>query len=105
MNERYIIAPAPIGAELYSAELNAVSACGLLENVIEPMFHCSTCKGILEDYAKQTAGDLNKAAREWMEENFDALGAALYATRQLVSLVTDTLQLLPRVEERSKEEN
>ena len=105
MNERYIIAPAPIGAELSIAELNAVSACGLLEHVLEPMIHCRTCKGILEEYAKETDGDLDKAAREWMEENFDALGAALYATEQLVSLVTDTLRLLPRVEERMKEEN
>lgn len=105
MNERYIIAPASIGAELSSAELNAVSAYGLLEHILEPMIHCQTCKGILEEYAKETDGDLDKAARAWMEENFDALDAALYATEQLVSLVTDTLQLLPRAEERMKEEN
>lgn len=104
MNERYIIAPASIGAELSSAELNAVSAYGLLENVIEPMFHCSTCEGILKEYAEQTDGNLDKAAREWMEENFDALESALYATEQLVSLVSDTLQFLPRAK-RLNEEN
>ena len=105
MNDVKISASSLLAVDLDHAEMDTVSAFGLLEDVIEPMFHCSTCKGILEDYAKQAAGDLNKAAREWMEENFDALGAALYATRQLVSLVTDTLQLLPRVEERMKEEN
>ena len=47
--------------------------------------------------------DLDKAAREWMEENFDALGAALFAVEQLVSLTADTLQMLPVVQ--TKEEN
>ena len=102
MNERYIIDPAGLKAELFGAELNAVSAHGLLEYVLEPMIRCRTCKGILEEYAEESGGDLDKAAREWMEENFDALGAALYATEQLVSLVADTLQMLPVVE---KEEN
>ena len=86
MDERYIIAPAALKAELFGAELNAVSAHGLLEHVLEPMIHCRTCEGILEEYAEETGGDLDKAAREWMEENFDALGAALFAVEQLVSL-------------------
>lgn len=103
MDERYIIAPAALKAELFGAELNAVSAHGLLEYVLEPMIHCRTCEGILEEYAKETGGDLDKAAREWMEENFDALGAALFAVEQLVSLTADTLQMLPVVQ--TKEEN
>lgn len=98
MNDRYIIASANLKAELFGAELNAVSAHGLLEHVLEPMIHCRTCKGILEEYAEETGGDLDKAAREWMEENFDALGSALYAVEQLVSLTVDTLQMLPVVE-------
>ena len=36
MDERYIIAPAALKAELFGAELNAVSAHGLLEHVLEP---------------------------------------------------------------------
>ena len=96
MDERYIIAPAALKAELFGAELNAVSAHGLLEHVLEPMIHCRTCEGILEEYAKETGG-------EWMEENFDALGAALFAVEQLVSLTADTLQMLPVVQ--TKEEN
>ena len=83
MDERYIIAPAALKVELFGAELNAVSAHGLLEHVLEPMIHCRTC--------------------EWMEENFDALGAALFAVEQLVSLTADTLQMLPVVQ--TKEEN
>ena len=42
MDERYIIAPAALKAELFGAELNAVSAHGLLEHVLEPMIHCRT---------------------------------------------------------------
>ena len=84
MDERYIIAPAALKAELFGAELNAVSAHGLLEHVLEPMTHGRTCEGILEEYAEETGGDLDKAAREWMEENFDALGAALFAVEQLI---------------------
>ena len=103
MDERYIIAPAALKAELFGAELNAVSAHGLLEHVLEPMLHCRTCEGILEEYAEETGGDLDKVAREWMEENFDALGAALFAVEQLVSLTADTLQMLPVVQ--TKEEN
>ena len=86
MDERYIIAPAALKVELFGAELNAVSAHGLLEQ-----------------YAKETGGDLDKAAHEWMKENFDALGAALFAVEQLVSLTADTLQMLPVVQ--TKEEN
>ena len=103
MDKRYIIAPAALKAELFGAELNAVSAHGLLEHVLEPMIHGRTCEGILEEYAEETGGDLDKAAREWMEQNFDALGAALFAVEQLVSLTADTLQMLPVVQ--TKEEN
>ena len=81
MDERYIIAPAALKAELFGAELNAVSAHGLLEHVLEPMIHCRTCEGILEEYAE----------------------AALFAVEQLVSLTADTLQMLPVVQ--TKEEN
>ena len=34
MDERYIIAPAALKVELFGAELNAVSAHGLLEHVL-----------------------------------------------------------------------
>lgn len=95
MDKRYIYASNEIIAELGDAELDAVSAAGLHENVIEPMFHSCTCEGILEEYAQQTGGDLDKAAREWMEENFDALSSAVYACSHLISHAADILVLLP----------
>ena len=71
MDERYIIAPAALKAELFGAELNAVSAHGLLEHVLEPMIHCRTCEGILEEYAKETGGAtkrsiVRKMSRTWL---------------------------------------
>ena len=103
MDNVKISATSSVATDLSHAEMDTVSAFGLLEDVIYPMFHGYNCKGILEEYAKETGGDLDKAAREWMEENFDALGAALFAVEQLVSLTADTLQMLPVVQ--TKEEN
>ena len=77
-------------------EVNAAHA--LLENIIEPMIHCTRCEGLLIEYAEQTGGDLNKAARAWMEENIDVLYAAEYAAQQLLSEAMDTLQMLPKEE-------
>ena len=95
MEQRYIYTTNQVIEELDNAEFDAVSASGLHEYVIEPMFRSRTCKGILEEYAQQTNGDLDKAAREWMEENFDALGAALYACNHLISRAADILISLP----------
>ena len=68
------------------------------QNIIEPMIHCTRCEGLLIEYAEQTGGDLNKAARAWMEENIDVLYAAEYAAQQLLSEAMDTLQMLPKEE-------
>lgn len=62
------------------------------------MIHCTTCEGLLIEYSAQTGGDLNKAARAWMEENIDVLYAAEYAAQQLLSEAMDTLQMLPKKE-------
>lgn len=84
-----------LAVDLNLAEMDTVSAFGLLEDVIYPMFHGYTCKGILEEYAKDTDGDLDKAARAWMEEYYDALYAAMYAANHMVGRAADVLQLLP----------
>ena len=68
------------------------------QTIIEPMIHCTRCEGLLIEYAEQTGGDLNKAARAWMEENIDVLYAAEYAAQQLLSEAMDTLQMLPKEE-------
>ena len=91
-----IIIPAKYRRGLDNAEYQVNAAHALLENIIEPMIHCTRCEGLLIEYAEQTGGDLNKAARAWMEENIDVLYAAEYAAQQLLSEAMDTLQMLPR---------
>ncbi len=56
------------------------------------------CKGLLEEYAKETGGDLDKAAREWMEENIDVLYAAIRAAGQLLRNALDTMDNIPQKE-------
>ena len=73
-----IIIPAKYRRDLDNAEYQVNAAHALLENIIEPMIHCTTCEGLLIEYAKQTGGDLDKAARAWMEENIDALYGYFY---------------------------
>lgn len=80
-----IIIPAKYRRGLDNAEYQVNAAHALLENIIEPMIHCTRCEGLLIEYAEQTGGDLNKAARAWMEENIDVLYAAEYAAQQLLS--------------------
>ena len=93
-----IVIPAKYRRGLDNAEYQVIAAHDLLENIIEPMIHCTTCEGLLREYAEQTGGDLNKAARAWMEENIDVLYAAEYAAQQLLSEAMDTLQMLPKKE-------
>lgn len=93
-----IIIPAKYRRDLDNAEYQVNAAHALLENIIEPMIHCTTCEGLLIEYAKQTGGDLDKAARAWMEENIGALYASEYAAQQLLSEAMDTLQMLPKKE-------
>lgn len=100
MEERYIIAPAQIGVELDKAKFEVVAASGLLENIVDPAFHCCTCEGILDEYSRETGGDKDKAARLWMEENFDSLYSAQYAIGILIDEAADILQLLPGVAEK-----
>lgn len=56
------------------------------------------CKGLLEEYAKEIGGDLDKAAREWMEENIDVLYAAIRAAGQLLRDALDTMDNIPQKE-------
>lgn len=93
-----IIIPAKYQRDLDNAEYQVNAAHALLENIIEPMIHCTRCEGLLIEYSAQTGGDLNKAARAWMEENIDVLYAAEYAAQQLLSEAMDTLQMLPKKE-------
>lgn len=79
-------------------EFQVNAAEGLLDTVMEPMIHCMTCKGLLEEYSKETNGDLDKAARAWMEENIDTLYAAIRATAQLLNDALDTIDKIPQEE-------
>ena len=99
MEERYIIAPASINTELLTAEQEVVAARVLLENVLDPVFHGCTCKGILDEYSKQTGGNKDKAARLWMEKYCDSIYAVQYAVGVLISEAADILQWLPRPKE------
>ena len=47
---------------------------------------------------KETGGDLDKAAREWMEENIDVLYAAIRAVGQLLRDALDTIDNIPQKE-------
>lgn len=79
-----VLIPARDVYALNQAELQINAAEALLDVIIEPMIHCTTCHGLLEEYAKETGGDLDKAARSWMEENVDMLYTAVRAADQLL---------------------
>lgn len=98
MNREVIFATNGLRHELEHAEFDSVAARGLLEDVIDPMFEECRCDGILDVYAKKNGGDLNKAARAWMEENYNALCTTIYAVNHMISRVTDTLQGMPEVQ-------
>lgn len=98
MNREVIFATNKLRHELENAETDSIAARGLLEDVIDPMFEDYRCAGILDVYAEKNDGDRNKAARAWMEENYDALYAAIYAVNLMVSRVSDTLQDMPQVQ-------
>lgn len=98
MNDEYRIAAYQLRYDLQQASEDSVAAKGLLEEVIDPMFDDYRCNGILEAYAKKNGGDLNKAARAWMEENYNALCTTIYAVNHMISRVTDTLQGMPEVQ-------
>ena len=55
-----IIIPAKYRRDLDNAEYQVNAAHALLENIIEPMIHCTRCEGLLIEYSAQTGGDLNK---------------------------------------------
>lgn len=93
-----IIVPAQGVYYLEQIEFQVCAAESLLDIVMEPMIHCTTCKGLLEEYAKETGGDLDKAAREWMEENIDVLYAAIRAAGQLLRDALDTMDNIPQKE-------
>lgn len=95
MEKSYLNASNDVIFDLDRAELEAVAAFELLDRVIEPVFGCNTCKSVLKRYAEENEGSYDKAAREWMEEYFDALSAAFYACRQLVCECSEKLQMLP----------
>lgn len=95
MGRDYIVASDSIKHDLAEAEIGIVAINGLLEDVIDPIFECFTCDGILTERSKHTGGDKNAAAREWMEENFDTLYAACYAARAISERAMDILQMLP----------
>ena len=98
MNREVIFSTNGLRHELEHAEFDSVAARGLLEDVIDPMFEDFRCDGILDVYAEKNDGDRNKAARAWMDENYDALYAAIYAVNLMVSRVSDTLQGMPQVQ-------
>ena len=98
MNREAIFATNKLRHELENAEFDSIAASGLLEDVIDPMLYDYRCAGILDLYAEKNGGDRNKAARAWMEENYDALYAAIYAVNIMVSGVSDTLQDMPEVQ-------
>ena len=88
MNDEYRIAAYQLRYDLQQASEDSVAARGLLEEVIDPMFDDYRCDGILEAYAKKNGGDLNKAARAWMEENYNALYVQLQDLRVRMKLYT-----------------
>lgn len=98
MNDEYRFAAYQLRYDLQQASEDSVAAMCLLEDVIDPMFEDCRCDGILEAYAKKNGGDLNKAARAWMEENYNALCTTIYAVNHMISRVTDTLQGMPQVQ-------
>lgn len=49
-----IIIPAKYRRGLDNAEYQVNAAHALLENIIEPMIHCTRCEGLLIEYSAQT---------------------------------------------------
>lgn len=85
---------------LRNSEYQVIHASSLLEDVVEPSFQCCRCTGILEDYARETDGDLDKAARNWMEENYDRVYVAIQACTFLVAGARDNLDIVCNAVER-----
>lgn len=82
---------------LRNSEYQAIHASTLLEDVVEPSFECCRCDGILADYARETGGDLDKAARNWMEENYDRVYAVIQVCTFLVAEARDNLDVVCNV--------
>lgn len=97
MKDRLIVTSAAIATELEKAERKTIVARLLLEDTVDPMFQGFTCEGVIEAYSKQTSGDKDAAARLWMEENYDSLYAACYASNVLIGEAADTLDTLQRL--------
>ncbi len=95
MSKDYIIAPNHIRYELEEAERAVVAVNGILEDVIDPTFKGCTCRGLLDAWSEETNGDRGAAALKWMEQNFDAIYAACYASNALLLRAVDILQGLP----------
>lgn len=85
--------------ELIDAEVKAIAALGLLEDVIQPAFGDLRCDGLLGEKVESRG---NRAI-DWMEKNFNALYAASYAARSLIEDVANTLQTLPAQEDTQNE--
>lgn len=93
--ERYLIASPAVRRELEEAELYAVAALGLMQDIVSPSFLGCTCKGVLDVKGKSQ----EEAAVQWMKEHFDSLQSACYAAGVLIEKVADILQLLPHTQE------
>ena len=71
---------------LRNSEYQAIHASTLLEDVVEPSFECCRCDGILD-----------KAARNWMEENYDRVYAVIQVCTFLVAEARDNLDVVCNV--------
>ncbi len=60
---------------------------GLLEDTIEPMFHCTKCDSILEEISKEEGCSREDAALSWMEDNYDSLLASIFAIRVFMEVL------------------
>lgn len=69
--------------ELADTELKVSVIYELMSDALRPMFDCFKCKGILSVYAEETGGDIDKAARLWMERYYDALQSICTAAEVL----------------------
>ena len=105
MSKDYIIAPNHIRYELEEAERAVVAVNGILEDVIDPTFKGCTCGGLLDAWSEETNGDRGAAALKWMEQNFDAIYAACYASNALLLRAVDILQGLPIPQEKEDAQN
>ena len=93
----YIVASLKACHMLRDAEYQVIHASTLLEDVVEPSFQCCRCDGILKDYARETGGDLDKAARNWMEDNYDRVYAVIQVCTFLVAEARDNLDVVCNV--------